>query len=368
MTETRNPLVATSATAGCAARQQAVISTRVLALAPVLGVLTLAWMGLDALVLPRDALLEAGAGRLLIATGLFGLATRGRHLKPEVMLRLFVWLQALGFGAMQAWLGHKHPGGGIAISYGLAPFVVAAQLALFPVSWKQALRLGAAPTASLLLGLAATQAPTRAALWSDVLLLALLLGMAAWTCEAQLRLLVGLSAAHDDASHDPLTGLANRRAVLERLAAEQGRVARGNGAAALLMLDLDHFKHVNDRYGHPVGDRVLEAVAGAIGAELRGCDLGARYGGEEFLVLLADSTLDDGMRVAERLRRRVGSLAVQAAEATLSVTVSIGVARLQAGEPVEHWIARADEALYQAKAAGRDRCKAAEPAEAVAPT
>ncbi|HZX81390.1 MAG TPA: diguanylate cyclase, partial [Lysobacter sp.] len=321
--------------ASCAIHQQALIRSRVLALAPVLAVLTLAWIGLDALVLPRAALLHAAAGRIAIAGGLFWLATHGRRLPSHVVLRLFVWLQALGFGAMQALLARNHPSSAAAISYGLAPFVIAAQIALFPVSWPQALRLGVAPVAALAVGLLATHVRAHENVWSDVLLLALLLGMAAWTCEAQLRLLVGLSAARDDASHDALTGLANRRAALERLAVEHGRIARGLGAATVLMLDLDRFKQVNDRYGHAAGDRVLQAVAQAIVAELRGCDLGARFGGEEFLVVLAESSLEDAMRAAERIRRRVAALGIDVGTATLSVTISIGVARLRADTAIE---------------------------------
>lgn len=349
--------------ATCVAHQQALIRSRVLALAPALAVLTLAWIGLDALVLPQAALLLAAAGRVVIAAGLFALATLGRRLPSQVVLRLFVWLQALGFGLMQALLAKHHPSSAAAISYGLAPFVIAAQIALFPVSWPQALRLGAAPVAALVIGLVATHMPARAAAWSDALLLALLLGMAAWICEAQLRLLVGLSAARDDASHDALTGLANRRAALERLAVERGRIARGHGAATVLMLDLDRFKQVNDHYGHAAGDRVLQAVAEAIEAELRGCDLGARFGGEEFLLILAESSLEDAMRAAERIRRRVAALAIDVGTATLSVTISIGVARLRADAAIEDDLARADAALYRAKTDGRDRCVAA-PADA----
>jgi diguanylate cyclase (GGDEF)-like protein len=133
------------------------------------------------------------------------------------------------------------------------------------------------------------------------------------------------------------------------------------------MLDLDRFKAVNDRWGHAAGDEVLRALAGALRAELRACDLGARFGGEEFLVLLTDTQLDDAMRAAERIRRRIAALEIDAGEALLRVTVSIGVAQLREGEAVDAAIARADAALYRAKAEGRDRCVAGTAVDAPVP-
>jgi diguanylate cyclase (GGDEF)-like protein len=110
---------------------------------------------------------------------------------------------------------------------------------------------------------------------------------------------------------------------------------------------------------------VLRAAADGIVEELRACDLGARFGGEEFVVMLPDTPLDDAMRAAERIRRRIAALDIETDEAVLNVTVSIGAAQLRRGETIEAMIARADEALYRAKAQGRDRCLAAE-ADAVA--
>jgi diguanylate cyclase (GGDEF)-like protein len=336
----------------------------VLALAPVLAGLTVAWSALDFLALPRDVLVPVLAERALIAAALLLLARHGRRLPTMTLLRLFVWVQALGFGLMQA-LFVPDAGTEVSVGYGLAPFVIAAQIALFPVTWLQALRLAVAPAVALMLGYFGGREAFGVEFWRDAWLIALLSGVAAWTSQAQLRLLIGLTAARDDATRDALTGLANRRAAQARLVAEQARMDRHGTPLSVLMLDLDRFKSVNDRWGHAAGDRVLRAAADGIVEELRACDLGARFGGEEFVVMLPDTPLDDAMRAAERIRRRIAALDIETDEAVLNVTVSIGAAQLRRGETIEAMIARADEALYRAKAQGRDRCLAAE-ADAVA--
>lgn len=346
-----------SVPAGCAADQHSIIRARISALAPVLAALTLAWSVLDVLALPRETWAPIVTERVVIASALLMLARASERVGPYLLVHLFVWIQAMGFGLMQA-LFVDDPGLGLAVGYGLAPFVIAAQLALFPVTWLQVLRAGLAPAFALLLVHFAHARVLDAGFWNDVWLLALLLGTAAWTSQAQLRLLAHLAHARDDASRDALTGLANRRSAQLRLQAEHERFVRHAAPLTVLMLDLDRFKSINDRWGHAAGDQVLRATATAIAAELRGCDLGARHGGEEFLVMLADTEIDDGLRVAERIRRRIAALEIEADEAILQVTISIGAAQLRAGETIDGLVARADAALYRAKDQGRDRCVA----------
>lgn len=157
---------------------------------------------------------------------------------------------------------------------------------------------------------------------------------------------------------DPLTGLANRRhfrAVLER---EIDRVTRSGEAALLLMLDIDHFKQVNDTHGHLAGDMVLQAVARTLAACVRPMDTLARYGGEEFAVVLPACQAAFGRVVAERIRRAVASTPVRVAPGVdLSVTVSIGgaFAMQWIRSTTLLWTDRADHQLYQAKSAGRNR-------------
>ena len=335
----------------------AVTRARVLALAPVLAGLTAAWSVLDIAFLPGVVVGSVLAIRLALAVALLLIARRASRLPTGQLLLAFLWVQALGFGLMQA-LFLPDAREVQSIGYGLAPFLIAAQLALFPLPWHHALRLGLAPAAALVLVHLEHIPVVDVGMWSDAWLLALLLGVAAWTSQAQYQLLAALGAARTDATRDPLTGLGNRRLALERLAQEQERQRRHPAPLSVLMLDLDRFKAVNDRWGHPAGDLVLRAASIAISEELRGCDLGVRYGGEEFLVVLPDTVLDDAARVAERIRRRIGSLEIDVGEASIEVTVSIGVACQREDEPAEALIARADAALYRAKAEGRDRCVA----------
>jgi diguanylate cyclase (GGDEF)-like protein len=162
---------------------------------------------------------------------------------------------------------------------------------------------------------------------------------------------------------DALTGVANRRAFDMRLAAEV-REGGLDAAFAIVMLDLDHFKDLNDRHGHPVGDAVLRWVGGLLRMAARRSDFVARYGGEEFVAILRDAGLNDAMAWAERLR-----LAIRAElppDVPEAVTASLGVAAWRPGESAGDVVSRADQALYRAKRGGRDRVGGG-PAEPPAP-
>ncbi|HWQ00071.1 MAG TPA: diguanylate cyclase [Vicinamibacterales bacterium] len=154
---------------------------------------------------------------------------------------------------------------------------------------------------------------------------------------------------------DPLTGCSTRPHALQRLAAELNRAQRSNRPLALLLLDLDHFKAVNDRYGHTCGDMVLSAVGRVIMQTLRASDVRCRWGGEEFLVVLPETSLEAATVVAESLRRRIADLRVDYGEASVGITASIGITPVRPGETnVQALIARVDAALYRAKSAGRN--------------
>jgi diguanylate cyclase (GGDEF)-like protein len=172
------------------------------------------------------------------------------------------------------------------------------------------------------------------------------------------------------ANQDGLTGLPNRRSVFARLEVEFHRARRHHKALSVLMLDIDHFKAFNDRFGHQAGDEALRAVGSALTAGVRTYDCPGRYGGEEFVCLLPEAGEAEALVVAERLRQGIASLrlalpgapngeAQDAAE--VRVTVSIGVATWPAvpSETLVDFIAAADRALYQAKARGRNRCETA---------
>lgn len=172
----------------------------------------------------------------------------------------------------------------------------------------------------------------------------------------------------DLAEKDPLTGM-NNRLSLEQVANRFiQRADRGELALSVLLFDLDHFKRVNDKFGHQAGDRALTEVALRIGQVMRGQDVAFRFGGEEFLALLPGAGLEQAERVAERLRTVISEEAVEIAGDRLTLTASFGVVQYQPGQ--ENWddcVRRADEALYRAKRDGRDRVSRHVPGSGVTP-
>lgn len=161
---------------------------------------------------------------------------------------------------------------------------------------------------------------------------------------------------NDQAGRDMLTGVFNRRAFDEIVNREWSRSLRHDYPLSFLMVDVDHFKTFNDQHGHHVGDAALVQVSNAAQTALRINDIWCRYGGEEFVVLLPNTTIEQAMTVAERLRVSVGKATVATQNELLNVSVSIGVAERSPGQ--SHWeevLANSDAALYLAKAAGRNR-------------
>ncbi len=163
------------------------------------------------------------------------------------------------------------------------------------------------------------------------------------------------SEVRDNSVKDPLTGCFTRAHALDVIDAELRRARRSQTPVSLIMFDLDHFKDVNDRYGHLCGDAVLSAVGKRMKDVLRGSDLKCRWGGEEFLVLLPETPLHGARRVADTLRREIAERPIAWAGESLTVTASFGLAQTFAGEVNgEAVIARADQALYRAKDDGRN--------------
>ncbi len=160
------------------------------------------------------------------------------------------------------------------------------------------------------------------------------------------------------ATYDSLTGLMNRRVIYEHAEAEVARVTRDGVPVSLVLLDIDHFKHINDTYGHPVGDQVLQIIAATIAQSIRPYDRAGRWGGEEFLLVLPNTSRDEAEKVAERIRANVAALRLTVeVQADLEFQVSLGVVSIDSGSPhaVDVLISHADKALYQAKKQGRNR-------------
>ncbi|PSJ44781.1 GGDEF domain-containing protein [Zobellella endophytica] len=161
------------------------------------------------------------------------------------------------------------------------------------------------------------------------------------------------------ALRDPLTGLANRRLLMARLQEEQERQRRTGEVFSLAMLDVDHFKRINDAFGHDAGDQVLCRMAGAIERQLRRYDLCARWGGEEFLILLPATPLAQARQMAERVMTAVREISLADIDEAIALTASIGLVQWRPDEGIDGTIQRADSALIQAKRNGRDRLQMA---------
>jgi diguanylate cyclase (GGDEF)-like protein len=173
-----------------------------------------------------------------------------------------------------------------------------------------------------------------------------------------LRNALAYKQAVEMASRDPLTGIGNRMALNSALAREVDLAARQDLPLALLVIDIDHFKTFNDRFGHSFGDDVLVAVAQTVANTIRRSDLLYRYGGEEFVVLASHTGEQGAMLLAERIRENVAALSSVRGR-DIRVTVSVGAARLHPGELPEGLFSRADKALYAAKQGGRNRSELA---------
>jgi two-component system, cell cycle response regulator len=183
------------------------------------------------------------------------------------------------------------------------------------------------------------------------------LGAGCRIIELQAQLLAAQESLRYLATHDGLTGLVNRAEIIERLRREIDRADRETSALGLLLIDIDHFKKINDGLGHTAGDQALVEVAGRMRSALRSYDEIGRYGGEEFLVILPGCDEPAAYRQADRLRSLVAEEPVSLLEGSVQTTVSVGVVAREVGSARDlgSLIRGADEALYRAKAAGRNR-------------
>lgn len=165
----------------------------------------------------------------------------------------------------------------------------------------------------------------------------------------------------DLAMHDSLTGLANRRAIMQALEQQFSLAQRAEQALSVLMIDVDHFKRINDCFGHPAGDEVLRSIAQRIAERIRVQDIAGRFGGEEFLVILPGTTAEGALQLAEALRVSIAATPVLTTWQTVGATVSLGVfgGVINEAQELDSLLERADQALYRAKQNGRNRAELA---------
>jgi diguanylate cyclase (GGDEF)-like protein len=335
------------------------------------GVIAVRWVGIvlllaSALRTPHPVWLP-GSLLVVVAVAGYNLAATAVQRRGVVSQRVRVWLLCADFAAcLGAMLSILAPEGaaGPAESVGLLLIGVEA-VVLFDLSGFAWFTAAASPALALTAWdqVRVMHASSDAGLWGFTwAVFLLLLWLIALRGRGESRLRSELSRL---ALTDELTGLANRRAFRSTLASEMARSERTRRPVCLLMLDLDHFKRVNDTLGHGAGDAVLASMGELLssGMHRSGIDVAARIGGEEFAIILPETDEEGGTFAAERLR-----IAVMSRAAAILTTVSIGVAASHAGDDPDSLLRAADKALYSAKALGRNRVSAASAQPAIALT
>jgi diguanylate cyclase (GGDEF)-like protein len=191
-----------------------------------------------------------------------------------------------------------------------------------------------------------------------VLLSVFATGMRERIADSRRKLARSMEQVQELATHDELTKALNRRALMARLEQEKARVARDGGILSIALLDLDHFKAVNDRFGHAAGDRVLQGISAIVRGTMRETDVFGRYGGEEFMMILPGTSPEAARAALERVRSAIEQSRWPEIDAELRVNVSAGLSAYRLGEITEQALSRADAALYEAKRKGRNRVEA----------
>lgn len=310
------------------------------------------WTALDWFLLPAETHAYAFPARIVMLLVLVGTFLLARHSKTRLQWArasagLLLATPAVFYGLILASLPQ---GGPQLIGYSFIPYMLVAMLAIFPFTLLESAILGVALIVLEMVALHVAGILATAAGFQAVWLLAALLAMAITANYFQLGLMLRL---YREATHDPLTGLLNRGALARAI--EQLVTRDTSPRPVLLMMDLDHFKRLNDAHGHAFGDDVLRNFAAILRRTLGPGDLAARYGGEEFVALLTRTDKQSAMEVAERIRQQTEAEVVNDYEGQpVSYTVSIGVATLHAGEKFHTAAMRADNRLYEAKKTSRN--------------
>jgi len=310
------------------------------------------WALLDWAMLPSASLAYTGWGRIAMAALLGLVFLLARHSKAHLRwARLSAGLALATPAAFYALvLATLPPGGASLVGYSFIPYMLVTMLAIFPFTLTESAVLGAALIVLELYALHVGGTLMTAAGLQGIWLLAALLAIAITANYFQLGLMLRL---YREATHDPLTGLLNRGALVRAI--EQLTRRQPAPPLTLLMMDLDHFKRINDEHGHAFGDDVLRDFAGILRRGLGPGDIAARYGGEEFLAVLSGLDKPAALALAENIRRQAESSGLTDYEGRpVNYTVSIGVSTFQPGEGFHTAALRADNRLYEAKKTSRN--------------
>ena len=334
------------------------ISQRVRFVAALFAILTPLWIPLDFFVLESSAhsiqltLLRVVTTALLAALAMLSRTTVSLSL-ARLRLILLLAIPLAFYFAARSILGDAVEHDAILAGYTLLPFVLVAVPAIFPLTLLEGFVLMGMVVGTVMAAAALVGELTSIATLSDLWLLALVGGIASVAEMSQLHALLRL---YRQATVDPLTNLFNRRSLMRRLFGEVARAHRYKRPVAVIMLDLDRFKRVNDEYGHLAGDLILKNLAEIMVEEIRISDFVGRYGGEEFLAILPEASLEGAVAVAERIRTQCQASHVETSDGTkVYVTVSSGVTTLWNDDDTVGLFNRVDKLLYEAKHTGRNR-------------
>ena len=338
------------------------ISVRIRTLALVFALLAPLWIPIDYAVMESHAFVQFLVLRLSFSAAFLALVLWGtrcsRLVAARVRLALFITIPGLFYLASHAILPNSGADNAILLGYSFLPLLIMALMTIVPLTLLEGIAyLG------LIVGIFIVTQLLNHSLMSlaslGQLWLLLLLGMVAlWVQITQLHMLMRL---YREATRDALTGLVNRRVLSSRIEVEQALHSNNGNALCVLLFDLDLFKRVNDTYGHHTGDLVLQAFAGILEEHCQDNVVAGRYGGEEFLAILPHYTVAQAKRLAEQIRTTCHTITVCGADnEEVRFTTSVGVAQLKSLESTQELLARVDNGLYQAKAAGRDFVAVAE--------
>lgn len=329
------------------------INTRVRFLALLFSMLTPLWIPVDYIVLPEGEFAQMVAARLMFSASLFLLWMKASYVfsldRARFRLCVLMVLPALFHLSTQFILGVQLEDERLA-SYTFLPFLIIAIHCVFPLTLKEGCLLAFFTILTLSLDELIQRRFFTLISLNNLWLLGLIMGIAIWAQLSQLHMQLKL---FEQATTDALTGLLTRRSFMAQAEAELSRSERYNRTLTLALLDLDHFKTINDTYGHQAGDKVLVEFSAQLKDALRGTDIIARFGGEEFILLLPETPLKEAEQVIERVLERCRTTLVEHQNQVITFSASAGLGEVLVD--VHSSIRHVDEALYRAKEAGRDR-------------
>ncbi|WP_421865245.1 diguanylate cyclase [Motiliproteus sp.] len=332
------------------------INSRVRMLALLFAILTPLWIPVDFLLLDSAEFQLMAVVRLffsLMLLMLSGVPDKEVSLRQAHQRLFALMIMPAIFHLASLMILASVPFSDYLICYSFLPFLIIVMHSVFPLTLFEGVRLALLSISLLSLG-----PLLQGDLWSfsgfaNMWLMCLLMGVALWTQISQLQMKIQL---FEEATTDPLTGLLNRRTLMNQLVHIRRQLLRNGRPVALLMMDLDHFKQINDRFGHQVGDTVLKVFSDILRNQVRSSDYVARFGGEEFLAVLPEARPGDAVLLAERILNACRSTGIDLpGQQQIRFSLSIGVGRLEMNSSVETSLSRVDSALYQAKQQGRDR-------------